>query len=196
MKSFEATLPAGYREVFTIDAADKKIGLRLNIVAAIVMAAIIAPAWLIIRPGKFDPSRFSSVLLTLAAMAFYMVLHELTHGAAYKLLTRQKLKFGVTLTVAYCGVPDIYVYRRTALISLLAPFVVFTLLFGGLTLGLRDPWSKLLCAILLGIHVGGCAGDLYDTWLFLTRFRDPRTLMRDTGPKQTFYAPETEHGQS
>ena len=26
MKSFEATLPAGYREVFTIDAADKKIG--------------------------------------------------------------------------------------------------------------------------------------------------------------------------
>ena len=44
------------------------------------------------------------------------------------------------------------------------------------------------CAvILLGLHIGGCAGDLYDTRLYFTRFRDPMTLMRDTGPAQTFY---------
>ena len=30
---------------------------------------------------------------------------------------------------------------------------------------------------------------IYDTWLYLTRFTDLKTLMRDTGPKQTFYNP-------
>ena len=92
--------------------------------------------------------------------------------------------------MAFCGVPEIYVYRRAALISLLAPFTVFTVLFGGAALLLPDAWDKVYAAVLLGLHLGGCAGDLYDTLLFLTRFRDPRTLMRDTGPKQTVYLPE------
>ena len=40
------------------------------------------------------------------------------------------------------------------------------------------------------IHIGGCVGDLYDAALYLFRFRDPLTLMRDTGPKQSFYLRE------
>ena len=125
--------------------------------------------------------------ILLAVMILYLVLHELTHGAAYKLLTGRRLTFGVSLTAAYCGVPDVYVYRKTALISLLAPFVVFDLVFVLLTLLLPDPWYRLDAALMLALHVGGCSGDLYDTFLYLTKFRDPATLMRDTGPKQTFY---------
>ena len=191
MKNFEAQLPAGYRAAFTIDAADKKTGLRLNIVAGIIMAVMIAAAFLIIRPGSFfaNTSPFHFIILG-GSMVLYLVLHELTHGAAYKLLTGQKLTYGFTSTVAYCGVPDIYVYRRASLIALLAPFVVFTLVFGGLTLLLPQPIDQLFAAIALAMHVGGCAGDLYDTGLYLLRCRDPRTLMRDTGPKQTFYLPE------
>ena len=41
-------------------------------------------------------------------MVLYMVLHELTHGLFYKIFTHEKLKFGMTLTVAYCGIPRIY----------------------------------------------------------------------------------------
>ena len=48
----------------------------------------------------------------------------------------------------------------------------------------------LVCGVLFSIHFGGCVGDLYVIGLFLFRFRDPRTLMNDTGPKQTFYVPE------
>lgn len=191
MKHFEATLPAGYREAFTIDAADKKTGLRLNLAALAVMAAVIAAAALIIRPGSILTGL--SILRWLAAMAVlivYLILHELVHGAAYKLLTRQKLTFGITLSVAYCGVPDIYVYRRAAMISLLAPFCVFTVVFGIAVALLPDAWDKMLAAALLAIHLGGCAGDLYDTGLYLFRFTDPLTLMRDTGPRQTFYTKE------
>ncbi|MBQ9299291.1 MAG: DUF3267 domain-containing protein [Clostridia bacterium] len=191
MKHYEKELPMGYRAAYTVDAASRKVGVWLNVIAAIVMAAIIAAAFLIIRPGSIFKNGSPFAFLALAAgLLAYIVLHELVHGAAYKLLTGRRLTFGLTATVAYCGVPDIYVYRRASLIALLAPFVVFTLLFGGLVMTLANPVNRFFAAIALAVHVGGCAGDLYDTGLYLLRFRDPRTLMRDTGPKQTFYLPE------
>ena len=188
MKHYETELPQGYKEAYAIDAADKKIGLALNLVGGGLMAALLVLFALIIRPrGFFENYTFSRNLIALGLLFAYLVLHELTHGAAYKLLTHQKLTFGLTATVAYCGVPDIYVYRRASIIALLAPFCVFNAVFGLAAILLPGAWDKMYAAALLAIHVGGCAGDLYDTWLYLTRFKRPDTLMRDTGPKQTFY---------
>ncbi len=130
------------------------------------------------------------LLVFCAALLAYVILHELVHGAAYKILTKQKLTFGLTLTVAYCGVPDIYVYRKASLIALLAPFVLFTVLFAVLLFFMPTAVDKCLMAFLLGVHVGGCVGDLYGAALYVFRFRDPETLMRDTGPAQTFYLPQ------
>lgn len=188
MKNYEKELPAGYREIYTIDAADKKTGLTLNLIGGAIMAVLIALSIVVIRPGNIlEGLTVLRWLVTIIVFAAYLVLHELTHGAAYKLLTGQKLTFGLTLSVAYCGVPNIYVYRRASMIALLAPFCVFTVVFGAAVLLLQNPWDKLFAAFILSMHLGGCVGDLYDTGLYLFRFRDPRTLMRDTGPKQTFY---------
>ncbi len=125
--------------------------------------------------------------LCCAALVLTIIVHELLHGAAYKLLTGEKLTFGFTLSVAYCGVPHIYVYRRAALIALLTPFTVFTILYIVLLLAVSDPFTKLCILLPFAVHTGGCVGDLYDTYIYLTRFKDPATLMQDTGPKQTFY---------
>ena len=191
MKHYETELPAGYREAYVIDAADKRIGLKLNLIGAGITVALLAVFALILRPRDFfENYTISRNLITLGLLFAYLVLHELTHGAAYKLLTRQKLTFGFTATVAYCGVPEIYVYRKAAMIALLAPFCVFNVVFGLAVILLPGAWDKMYAAALLAIHVGGCVGDLYDTWLYLTRFKQPDTLMRDTGPKQTFYLPE------
>ena len=186
-KNYETALPEGYREALTVDAKNKKTSALLTLASILITAAALVLSILIIRPKDFL-SNFNLVkyFITLAALPAYVVLHELTHGAAYKLLTHQKLTFGLTLTVAFCGVPQIYVYRRTALISLLAPFTVFTIIFGGAVLLLPEAWDKVYAAALLSLHLGGCLGDLYDTFLYLTRFREPRTLMRDTGPTQVF----------
>lgn len=185
---YETELPEGYEEVYTVDAKDKKTAIVMNIVATAVAMAFIVSALFIIRPFKnMDDFSLAAYLVFIASMIGYIVLHELTHGAAYKLLTGRKLTFGMTLSVAYCGVPDIYVYRTAALISLLAPFVVFNVVFLGAALAFTNPWWRTFAWMQFGLHFGGCAGDLYDTWLYLTRFRDPKTLMRDTGPKQTFY---------
>ncbi len=185
-RDYEPELPAGYESALTIDATNKKIALWMNLAALIpLIPALLLALRMIGNAGAVIPMQ--KMLLFIGAMLLYIVLHELVHGAAYRMLTRRKLSFGLKLTCAYCGVPDIYCYRRTALISLLAPFTVFTIIFAALALFLDDTILRAFSVVLLGMHLGGCSGDLYDTWLYLTRFRDPLTLMRDTGPAQTFY---------
>lgn len=185
-KTYETDLPQGYCAVLTIDATNTKLALFFNLAALIIMAAGIALSVIICRPS-FKEIFSWKCFLVCGLFIVYIVLHELTHGAAYAVLTRRKPVFGCTHTVAFCGVPDLYVYRKTAMISLLAPFTVFDIVFllGACLLPL--PIDRFYSAALLAIHVGGCVGDLYDAWLYLTKFREPSMLMRDTGPAQTFY---------
>lgn len=185
---YEEKLPSGYEPALRVNAAEKKTAALMTLACLVITAAVIAFAFVIIKPtGFLENFRLSSYLLLCGGMLGYVVLHEIVHGIAYKIMTKRKLKFGITLTAAYCGVPDIYVYRKTALISLLSPFVVFTVIFLLAALLLENEWDKLYAMILLALHLGGCVGDLYDTFLYLFKFRDDSVLMRDTGPEQTFY---------
>ncbi len=187
-KAFEHTLPEGYSPIMVVDAKSKKTVIVLNVVSIAIMAAVAVIAYFTIRPKHFleNISLIRTIIFFLVLFA-YIVLHELLHGIAYKTLTHEKLTFGLTLSVAYCGVPNIFVYRRTALIALLAPFIVFTIIFGAMIFVFSDPWDKMYATIVFGIHLGGCSGDLYNTFLYITKLRDPSILMQDTGPKQIFY---------
>ena len=196
MKRFETELPEGYREVYCIDAKDKKTGLILNGAALILFLIALVPFAL-----TFDYSRLpelvhprSNLLLMYAiffgGMLLYIVLHELVHGAAYKILTKQKLTFGITWSAAFCGVPQIYCYRTVMLISILAPFTVFTIVFLPLALAFANNTPVYLGLVLLFCaHISGCVGDLYGTSIMLFRYRNSDMLANDTGPKQTFYLP-------
>lgn len=198
-KHFERVLPGNYREAKVVDASSKKMTLCMNAAALALFAVCFIAGMLLMhidfgalisaRKENAGPFALHIVVFIVCTLA-YIVLHELTHGLAYKLLTKEKLTFGMKVTVAYCGVPHIYVYRKAALISLLAPFTVFTVVFAVMTAVITNPLDRLLSLVLLSTHLSGCVGDLYDTLLYLFRFRDPRTLMQDTGPKQTFYLPE------
>lgn len=192
MKSYEAELPQNYKLVKTIDAKDSKVGIILNLIALAVMIVSVAVAWVL---TGFDFSYIAEqgyasllpLVVVLVILVVYIILHELVHGAAYKALTNQKLTFGLTLTVAFCGVPNIYVYRKTALIAVLAPFLVFLPIFTAIPFFLNNAYYKLLASFVWGMHVGGCCGDLWVTGVLLFKFRDKTVLMNDTGPKQTFY---------
>lgn len=198
MKKYELELPQNYVEAKTVDAkSDKKVMTIFTIVSLFVniLAVVIAvfclnatqPDW--VDQVIQDETTVTHSLLYIVAMLAYVVLHELTHGIVYKIETKQKLTFGLTLTVAYCGVPNIYVYRKTALKALLAPFVVFLPILIVVLCLVTNPIDVVWSAFLLGMHVGGCVGDLYCTYLYLFKFRDNSTLMRDTGPVQTYYVP-------
>ncbi len=189
-KNFERELPQGYVEAKVVDAKNKGFAILMNVAALLIMTClIVVGAFLIfLHAGdRIDQAPLIPPLAVAVGMIVYIVLHELVHGIAYKLTTHEKLSFGLTLTAAYCGVPNIYVYRRASLIALLSPFLLFTVIFGVAIFAFSGLWDKLMVLILFSLHVGGCVGDLYDTCLYLFKFRDPGVLMRDSGPKQIFY---------
>ncbi len=197
MKYFEETLPSGYKVAKVIDAKDKKTVLWFNIISLIPIILLFVGYILsnelsrITEIGKEKPARVvASIVVFFLSMIAYVILHELTHGAAYKILTKQKLTFGITLSVAFCGVPKIYVYRKASLIATLAPFVVFLPVFTLLATVLQNPLDRFCALFLLAMHIGGCVGDLWCTYTYLFKLRNPKTLTNDTGPKQTFYIPE------
>ncbi|MDE7265162.1 MAG: DUF3267 domain-containing protein [Clostridia bacterium] len=130
-----------------------------------------------------------TILVACAVCIAYIILHEITHGVTYKILTGAKLRFGLRWNVAFCGVPEIYVYRKAAKIAVLMPFIVFTVIFAGFTAGMYfvSDTAFLGAALIFGLHLGGCAGDLHVTYLLDHKFKDGKTLMRDTGPEQFFY---------
>ncbi|MBQ5991756.1 MAG: DUF3267 domain-containing protein [Clostridia bacterium] len=195
MKHFETELPEGYRSVCEINAKNKKTGVILNVVALLIGILIFLLFAFAFGFRELFRSEIRGRFLLMFAVYFvgyivYIVLHELVHGAAYKLLTHRKLTFGFALSVAYCGVPDIYVYRKASLIATLAPFVVFTAVLLPLALFVQMPALRFAFVLLFCSHVAGCVGDLYGVFLMLFRFRDPQLLVCDTGPKQTYYLPE------
>ena len=196
--AYESSLPEGYVQVRHINAKDVKFGLIFNSIAiatlAVVMLIAAVPLWL--QDGvSYALGIWESMWLLLAfsaALILYIVLHELVHGAVYKALTHQKLTFGMSWSCAFCGVPNVYTYRRTALLALVAPLTVFTLILVPLTVVLYavHPLYYLASAFILGMHLGGCSGDIYVTWLLLFKYRSPRILMRDTGPEQFIFLPK------
>lgn len=192
-KTFEKELPESYQEIYVVDATTKKFTIVMNLAALLITLIITISGTIIIRPSLreiFDTPFLTIRMLVFTVILFaYIVLHELVHGLFYKILTKQKLKFGFSVTVAFCGVPDIYVYRSTAMVALLAPFIIFLPVFIIPAIFCPFAIDKFLAVFMLASHVGGCTGDLYDTFLYCFKFKNPMTLMQDTGPKQTFYIP-------
>lgn len=197
-ENFERELPAGYRQALYINAKSAKFGIILNLIAFAVLVVVLAAAILsVYLSGRlsFELLKIEYVqmhvtyFVFIVAMVGYIVLHELVHGIAYKLLTGEKLTFGMSWSCAFCGVPHIFTYRKTAIVSVIAPFAVFTFLFIPILVLLYffSPLYYLIAAFIFGLHLGGCSGDLYVLYLLTAKFKDPKTLMRDTGPEQFFY---------
>ena len=189
-KNFEYSLPNGYVLAKKMDAADLGFGLILTIGSLLFFAVCIVVLAIPIftNQDKLQSFKPDSLLFILSAYLvgtlIYMVLHELVHGVAYKSMTGEKLTFGIKWNCAYCGVPNILTYRKTSLVALYAPFVLFSLIFAPITL-----WAwwysievYITMALIFATHISGCIGDLYMGHLLLTKYKDKSTLLNDTGP--------------
>ena len=141
-KNFEKELPEGYKQAMYINAKQAKFGIIFNVIALLVLVAVMVVAIIpLYQSGRFtlDILRIEllnyliAMLVFVVAILSYIVLHELVHGLAYKILTGEKLTFGISWSCAFCGVPHIYTYRKTAVISVSAPLVIFTLILTPIT---------------------------------------------------------------
>lgn len=202
-KNYEVSLPEDYVAVKHVDAKSNKKQTIVYSLLSFVPLLIIMPVLCVVAVycsgydfsvGWKSDLGIVALLATCVAMFVYVVLHEIVHGITYKLLTGAKLTFGMTLNVAFCGVPNIFVRKKASVAALIMPFIVFTLIFAGMTAGLwfASPLYGVLSGLLLATHLGGCVGDLHWTLVYLTKFRRCNTLMRDTGPEQWLYIPKAE----
>lgn len=201
--NFEKDLPINHRQVMHINAKNAKFGLIFNLISLLVfflMGAIAFTSVLaneskkeeLIEDFYSQPLLFSLyAFLFILSMLIYIILHEITHGISYKILTGEKLTFGISWSCAFCGVPNIYVYRKTAIISSAAPLLIFTIILLPLSIAFYfiNPMVYILLMLLFGLHLGGCSGDFYVILLMIFKFKDSKTLVRDTGPEQFFYTP-------
>ncbi|MCR5349930.1 MAG: DUF3267 domain-containing protein [Acholeplasmatales bacterium] len=183
-------LPEGYKKIYHIDASNKKFVILANLISVLLFIIIFVVSFIIKKINfKFEISIKTSIYLFgfIVFLILYMILHELVHGLFYKIFTKKKLTFGIKLSCAFCGVPNIYVKKWPMFITALAPFVVFDIVF---VLGIIFT-DGLLCAlivIMLGLHVGGCTGDLFISLKMLTLKNT--ILINDIGPSQTIYDKE------
>ncbi len=194
-KNFERELPKGYREVYHINAKDKGTSVALSI-ASFAITAIVFILWMIpLFKSGIDLSNVPASTFFLfygifvVTMLLYIVLHEVAHGIVYKIMTGEKLTFGITPTVAFCGVPNVYTYRHCAIASLVTPLIAFTIIFLPIVIffSFTNPLYYIGFSFIFSMHLGGCVGDGYMTYLLLTKFKNKDILMRDTGPEQFIY---------
>jgi len=192
-KYFEKQLPDGYIEVGKMDPKECKI---LKIVSSVLMIIFICLGFILFDFNKIildiRATKTTTVILYFAlyilVLFTHVIFHELIHGVIYKIYTHEKLVFGWYKGCAYCGVPDIYVYRHCAIISLMGPFVILSITFILLVIFIKPLVLRFLFYVLLVIIQNGCIFDLYDFYLLMTRFKSGDTIIYDNGPIQYFYA--------
>ncbi len=91
------------------------------------------------------------------------------------------------MTVAYCGLREGYVNKKTALIATLAPFVLHSIWMIPAIFLIAEPLIALAFLVLFALHFGGCVGDLWSSCLLIFKYRKKQVLMSDSGPCQIYY---------
>ena len=190
-KYYYLELPKGYVKQKVIDAKKTSTAIIFTLVSFVMAFAVI---FLLMSIKKFSINDFASdrlraagsMLIMIVSYIAYIIIHELTHGIGYKLFTREKLKFGVTLTCAFCGVPNAYVKKWPAFITTLLPFTVYTIIFLPICLITNNIDVLFIFGLLFAFHFAGCVGDLYVA-LYLLFVAPKDVLVNDDGAKQEFY---------
>ncbi|MGN0806880.1 MAG: DUF3267 domain-containing protein [Candidatus Coproplasma sp.] len=183
-------LPEGYKEVYCIDAKKTSVGVIMNIIGfaigAIAIVGITLAKFKLSLDIKLELQTLLALLAFCGSTFAYLVIHELTHGLFYKIMTKQQLRFGLTLTVAYCGLKEGYVNKKTCLLSVLAPLVLHSIWMILLIIFLPANIWVLVVIALFGVHFGGCVGDMWVAFMLIFRLNNT-VLTCDDGPCQHFY---------
>ncbi len=189
MKAYQE-LPDGYDEVMRIDLQkDRKASIAVNVLAGMVMVAVLAVGAIIVPAGEILDLDFGSGLLLrfavmILGMLVYMVLHEMTHGAVMKAVGARKVRFGFTGMYAYAGSLEDYFDKGSYRLTALAPVVVWGIIFGVLAVVVPASWFWVIW-FLQAANIGGSMGDVYVT---AKLWKKPASiLVRDTGVDMTVF---------
>ena len=177
MKHYELELPQDYKVDKVIDCKNPKTAFLLTLFSFIISIAIIVLGLVISLSLSTNQETYFDglyALLTIVFLVVYIIIiitHELIHGLFYKIFTKQKLTFGISLSAAFCGVPNVYVRKKAMIVTCMAPCVTLSVLFIILMVVFVNSPIFILFLLLFAIHFGGCVGDIYDFLLLLFKYR-------------------------
>lgn len=167
MKYFELKLPPQYTEVAHVRFNDVKTELLYDLKAVLPGILLTIIGWIIVKPT------ISQTLIALGIFALsihpYFSLHEIVHGIVIKVMTGQRVEIGFNKSGAYCGMPDLYMYRPLAV----------------------GHWMFLTLGLMLALHLLGCQSDV-NLLKELGKHKDDALLVKDAGTEQRFYASQNE----
>ena len=194
MKGYEI-LPADYVPLLSVDLQkNKKLAALVYAISAVIAAALVVLGIFAVPEAKlFDFSAgfgiyFLRLLVLVAGLFAYIVLHELVHGVFMRFFSKMRVKYGFTLMYAYAG-SDAYFDKSSYIIIALAPVVVWGAVLAVLCALVPPLWFWPIYVIQIS-NLAGAAGDFYVTARFL--FLPRSILVHDTGTAMTVFAKSAE----
>lgn len=191
MRYYELDLPSRYTEVAYVRFDNVKTGFLYDMKAVFPGILLTMIGWIFVK------LTISQILIALGILAVsiypYFSLHEIIHGTVVKIMTGQRVEIGFNKSGAYCGMPELYMYRTVAVYCTAAPLVVFSLLFGFGTVILiaAGHWLFFPLGLLLILHLLGCRSDV-NLLKELGKYKKQSMLVKDTGGEQWFYLSKEE----
>lgn len=191
-KKCGSSLPVGYREIYSVNLQkDKKTALIVNIASLILMVIFVIIGILIVPISSYtfidDGSIVTALLkliVALAGMIVYLILHELVHGITMKYYGAKKVKYGFTGLYAFAGCEE-YFTKKSYIVIALAPIVVWGVVLAVVCCFVPKSWFWVVYFIQI-MNLSGAAGDLYVTCKFSKFPKD--ILINDTGLEMKVYS--------
>lgn len=193
MQKSVQTLPEGYNEIYSVNLQkNTKTAVIVNVIGGVICAAMLALGHFCFVPltefGGDGENLFLDLLpmlVMLAGVFAYVVLHELTHGAVMKLFGAKKLRFGYTGLYAYAGSEKDYFGKTAYILVALAPLVFWGVVLTVLLIIVPRNWFWTVYFIQM-MNISGAAGDLFVTFRFMGM---PKGIyVMDTGIGMTVYS--------
>ena len=193
MKNCYTALPKGYVKVGEADSTGgTKYGRWLNVFSILIMIVAVY----IIYSLRFGTSEDNVSLVGFWASRIHLLFflfvfvvsllcHSLLHGVMYRFMTGQDFKISAGGNLVCCSLPGVYMKRKAAVTALLAPFVLFSVIFI-IAMSCTQGYLALAFVFAFAIHTGCCAGDFYIVFQLLFKYKGD-VLMHEGGMKQAFY---------
>ena len=185
-----SALPPAYVVYQTVDLQrDRKIALLVGFLSVGIAAVMVIAAVFFVPFSRFlsfdAPTGADTIrlLLLIPAIVFYVVTHELIHGAFFRCYGKAKPKYGFSGLYFYAGSEGYYDRRSYGIIAL-APVLVWFILLLVLDAVLPEKYFWFFY-ILQIVNLSGAAGDFYIAYLARTMPAD--VLIRDSGTAMEFY---------
>nr|THJ68914.1 DUF3267 domain-containing protein [Rhodococcus qingshengii] len=179
-------LPAQYAVRTTVDLkTDRKIAAAIQVVVISIAVVLVGLALILDFPFSSDFSTWVTIVMTVVACLFYMVVHELTHAGFLWLFSRTRP--AVMLRIPYLAVGGRgYLNTRSFLVVALAPVVVWGFVLVTLLLTLPSQFFFSVYVVTI-LNFAGSSGDYFQAYAVA---KIPSSaLIQDDGRVTTVYLP-------